>query len=67
MGEYEVVGKREYRGHGPGETFHANIPPSVAKRAIDRGDIKFIAPVTPELQPGSYSLPAGWLHEQGKE
>jgi len=60
MQEYKVVGPREYRGHATGVVFHANIPASVATRAIKRGDIVFIREVTPGLQPG-WELPAGWV------
>jgi hypothetical protein len=67
MGEYEVTGKREYRGHVTGDVFHANLSNGAAARAIARGDIVLIREVTPELQPGSFRLPDGWLHKQGKE
>ncbi len=59
MGEYEVTGKREYRGHSPGSVFQARIPAGPAGRAIARGDIRFIREVTPELQSG-WHLPDGW-------
>lgn len=61
FGVYRVVGKREYRGHTPGETFTAILDPAAAQRAIDRGDIKFIRSETPSLVPGSYRLPPDWL------
>jgi hypothetical protein len=61
FGLYEVVGRREYRGHKTGEQFEARIERGAERRAIQRGDIVFIREVKPELQPGSYALPDGWL------
>jgi hypothetical protein len=66
-GEYEVVGRREYRGHKPGTVFEASIESNAAGRAIQRGDLALLRISTPELQPGSYLLPDGWLNEQGRE
>jgi hypothetical protein len=67
MREYEVTGKREYRGNQPGEIFHARIPAGAETRAIARGDIRCLRVVEPTLQPGSWQLPDGWLSKQGKE
>lgn len=67
MGEYLVTGKREYRGHAPGTVFEANLPGGAAARAIQRGDIRLLRTVTPEVQSGSWTLPDGWLSKQGKE
>ena len=67
MGEYEVVGTREYRGHQPGAVFEARLNMHAAIRAQRRGDIRLIREVKPELQPGSWELPDGWLSKQGKE
>ena len=63
---YRVVGSREYRGHKPGETFIGNVERRAAGRAILRGDIVHLEPVTPELPP-AWGLPAGWSSrkEQG--
>jgi hypothetical protein len=66
MNEYEVVGKREYRGHLPGETFEARLPAGPESRAIARGDIRVLRTVEPQIQSGSYRLPDGWL-TKGKE
>lgn len=66
MGEYQVVGRREYRGHQPGTVFEARLESTAAARAIVRGDIRLIRVVEPQIQPGSWELPDGWL-EQGKE
>lgn len=66
MGEYEVVGTREYRGHAPGEVFEARLPKGPEQRAISRGDIRLLRIVEPSIQPGSYSLQS-WLSKQGKE
>lgn len=61
MGEYEVTGRREYRGHPTGETFMARLNPGAEQRAIARGDIRLLRRVEPLLEPGSYDLPPGWL------
>jgi hypothetical protein len=67
MGEYRVVGKREYRGHSPGSVFEARLDRGAEARAIARGDIKLLRVITPEVQPGSWTLPDGWQSKQGKE
>ena len=67
LAEYEVTGKREYRGHAPGEVFEARIPEGAASRAIARGDIRLLRDIAPELQPGSWELPDGWLSKHGEE
>ena len=61
MGEYQVVGRREYRGHKPGTVFEARIDRNAAMRAVIRGDIRLLRLVEPVLQPGSWVLPDGWL------
>lgn len=61
MGEYEVTGTREYRGHAPGTTFEARLDPGPEQRAIARGDIKLIRRFTATVQPGSFTYPDGWL------
>lgn len=63
MGEYEVIGKRVIRGHKPGETFQAEMGAYAEARAIGRGDIRFIRHINPSIQPGSFSLPEGWLNQ----
>jgi hypothetical protein len=67
MGEYEVVGRREYRGHPPGEIFEARIPRAAESRAVARGDIRLLRVVVPVIQSGTYRLPDGWSSKQGKE
>lgn len=67
MGEYEVVGRREYRGHRPGDIFEARLDRAAEARAITRGDIRLVRVVTPEIQSGSFELPDGWSSKQGKE
>jgi hypothetical protein len=62
-GEYQVVGRRAYRGHDPGDTFEAKLDRHAELRAIRRGDIVLLRRVTPALQPGSYRLPRGWLSQ----
>lgn len=59
-GLYEVLSPRAYRGHPPGSTFQARIDRFAERRAVDRGDIRLLARITPTLQPGSYTLPQGW-------
>lgn len=61
FGEYQVVGKREYRGHAPGTIFEARLDRNAAARAIRRGDIALLRTITPGLEPGSFSFPVGWL------
>lgn len=67
MGEYRVVGKREYRGHAPDTVFEARIERRAEARAIQRGDIALLRVVEPRLQPGSWVLPDGWEHEHREE
>lgn len=59
-GEYLVTGKREYRGHVPGSTFEAALDRNAEQRAINRGDIRLLRRFTPDLEPGSYTLPDPW-------
>ena len=67
MGEYEVVGRREYRGHRPGTVFEARLDRAAESRAVARGDIRLLRIVEPQIQSGSWRLPDGWLSKQGKE
>jgi hypothetical protein len=64
MSVYKVVGSRVYRGHRPGDLFEARLDSRAEARAIGRGDIKLIERITPAVQPGSYTFPAGWLTEK---
>lgn len=59
FGVYEVIGRRQYRGHEPGSTFEAVIAPAVEQRAVQRGDIRLLRRIRPSLVPGSYTL-RGW-------
>lgn len=59
-GEYEVTGRREYRGHTPGSFFAAQIERAAEQRAIQRGDIRLIRRVTPVVPAGAV-VPDGWL------
>lgn len=61
MGEYEVVGRREYRGHTPGTVFEARIDRAAESRAVKRGDIRLLRIVKPEVPSGMYALPEGWV------
>lgn len=59
-GVYLVTGRRHYRGHEPGTVFEAQLDRAAEWRALERGDIRLIRRVTPAVQPGSYTFPAGW-------
>lgn len=59
-GRYLVSGQRQYRGHQPGAIFEARLDPAVEHRAIARGAITLLERVTPDLGPGSYTLPDDW-------
>jgi hypothetical protein len=63
-GLYRVVGQRNYRGHEHGTVFEARLDPGAELRAVSRGDIQLLKRTTPSLQPGSYTLPRGWLNER---
>jgi hypothetical protein len=64
-GLYLVCGSRAYRGHQPGETFEANIERNAERRAVQRRDIRLLERITPTIQPGSFTLPHGWLTQEG--
>lgn len=59
-GVYEVVGRREYRGHAHGETFVARLDTHAAQRAIQRGDIRLLEMVVPSLDVSKLTVPEGW-------
>lgn len=61
IGVYEVVGRRAYRGHQPGEQFEARLDANVESRAIQRGNIRLLDRLVADLPPGNYRLPVGWL------
>lgn len=63
-GTYRVTGSRRYRGHEPGAVFDAVLDRAVEARAIARGDIRLLKRTTPSIQPGSFTLPHGWLTRQ---
>jgi hypothetical protein len=56
---YKVIGKRQYRGHEPGEIFEARFD-SAIERAVYRGNIEILEIINPELPGGGYTLPKGW-------
>ncbi len=60
MGRYQVVGRREYRGHPTGTVFDARLDTHAAARAITRGDIELLEQIEPGLPPG-FVFPDGWL------
>jgi hypothetical protein len=57
---YLVTGKRQYRWHPPGTVFEALLDPDAEARAIERGSIRVLEVIQPELQNGSYVLPEDW-------
>lgn len=59
-GVYRVIGRREYRGHKTGSTFHARLDRNAEQRAIQRRDIELVGHVTPEVPP-DHTFPEGWL------
>jgi hypothetical protein len=59
---YLVTGRRPIRGHQPGEVFEAQLDRNAETRAVMRGDIRVLERFTPSIQPGTYSLPEGWLN-----
>lgn len=61
FGLYEVVGKREYRGHKPGDRFEARLDRNAERRAIVRGDILLIRRIIPSIEGCAYTFPDGWL------
>lgn len=61
FGRYQVVGRREYRGHVTGVVFEARLERRAAARAVARGDIVLLEETTPAVQPNSYVFPEGWL------
>lgn len=61
FGVYEVVGRREYRGHKPGEVFEAVLDPGPEQRAIARGDIRLVARVTPTIEAKNITFADGWF------
>ena len=67
MSIYLVAGERAYRGHPTGQTFEATLDPDAERRALQRGAIVRLHDGPPSIQPGSYTLPAGWptQHEKG--
>lgn len=62
-GVYQVTGRLNFRGHVPGTIFEARLDPKAERRALLRGDIRRLAHFTPTIQPGSYTLPRGWLNQ----
>lgn len=60
-GLYEVVDKRDFRGHPQGTQFVARLDAMQERRAVARGAITLLARVTPALEPGTFTFPEGWL------
>lgn len=57
-GLFEVIGRRQYRGHRPGDQFEARYDPAI-DRAICRKDIRFVKWVESCLPQGHW-LPKDW-------
>jgi hypothetical protein len=66
-GEYRVSGRRTYRGHTPGSTFEAALPPTVEARALARRDIQLIRRIVPTIEADCLQLPSGWGDEPATE
>lgn len=60
FGEYLVTGRRRYRGHEPGTTFEAQLERNAEARAIQRGDIRLLRLVEPNV-PADATFPDDWL------
>ena len=60
MGIFRVIGRHNYRGHRPGETFDATLDPAAVERAVAIGALEVIDGRRTELRPGSWTLPDGW-------
>jgi len=56
---YKVIGKRQYRGHDPGDIFEARFDAAL-ERAVYRGNIEILEVIRPGLPEGSYRLPKDW-------
>ena len=56
---YKVIGKRQYRGHSPGDIFEARFDAAI-ERAVYRRDIEILEVIRPELPNGRYKLPKDW-------
>jgi hypothetical protein len=57
-GVYQVVDKREYRGHPQGTEFTSRLAPRAERRAIDRGSLMKVGTVIPRT--GSFTWPDRW-------
>ena len=64
MSLYQVVGPLKFREHAPGDVFEATLDPLAEYRALRRRNIRVVEVSQPTLQPGSYTLPKGWLTPQ---
>ena len=53
-----------YRGHEPGAIFEAVLDPRAEARAVRRGDITRLQSIHHTVQPGTFTLPPGWLTTQ---
>ena len=58
-GLYQVVDRRDFRGHSTGTEFPARLDPRQERRAVQRGSIVRLGSVTP--RPENYTFPEGWL------
>ncbi len=56
---YKVMGRRQYRGHQPGEVFEGRFDAAI-ERAIHRGNIVVLEAFDPDLEEGSFTLPEDW-------
>ena len=57
---YLVTGPRQYRWHPSGTEFEATLDPDAERRAIERGSIRVLEIIEPDLKADSYELPDDW-------
>lgn len=60
-GIFEVTKGHTFRDFRAGERFEGRTDRRRESRAVERGVLRFIEPITVELVPGSYVFPSGWL------
>lgn len=56
-----------YREHAPGEVFEAVLEPDSEARAVRHGVLEVLERRDTGLQPGSFTLPAGWTLQRQQE
>ena len=59
---FEVIGKRQYRGHQPGERFVSRLDPAL-ERAVQRPNVVVLAEVETSIKHREHGLPRDWPRE----